>query len=90
MLSAGRMLVPSVVMNKITVEGIFLFDFSMPAALLRRKPLMRPPAKINIKDAASRQNGGKMRHLMSPLDFSTEELEELFDLANDIEQNPEK
>lgn len=31
-----------------------------------------------------------MRHLMSPLDFSTEELEKLFDLAHDIEQYPEK
>lgn len=31
-----------------------------------------------------------MRHLMSPLDFSTEELDKLFDLANDIEQNPSK
>ncbi len=31
-----------------------------------------------------------MRHLMSPLDFSVEELEKLFDKANDIEKNPEK
>lgn len=31
-----------------------------------------------------------MRHLMSPLDFSVEELDKLFDLANDIEKNPEK
>ncbi|MGN1350781.1 MAG: aspartate carbamoyltransferase [Anaerovoracaceae bacterium] len=31
-----------------------------------------------------------MRHLMSPLDFSVEELEELMDVANDIERNPEK
>ena len=31
-----------------------------------------------------------MRHLMSPLDFSVEELDQLLDLANDIEQNPEK
>lgn len=31
-----------------------------------------------------------MRHLMSPLDFSVEELNELLDLANDIEQNREK
>ncbi len=31
-----------------------------------------------------------MRHLMSPLDFTTKELDELFDLANDIEQNPRK
>ena len=28
-----------------------------------------------------------MRHLMSPLDFSIEELDQLFDLANDIEAN---
>ena len=25
---------------------------------------------------------------MSPLDFTTEELDKLFDLANDIEKNP--
>ena len=31
-----------------------------------------------------------MRHLMSPLDFSTEELDSLFDLAGDIEKNPAK
>lgn len=31
-----------------------------------------------------------MRHLMSPLDFTTEELDRLFDLANDIERNPKK
>lgn len=31
-----------------------------------------------------------MRHLMSPLDFSTEELNQLFNLANDIENNMEK
>ncbi len=31
-----------------------------------------------------------MRHLMSPLDFDTKELDELFDLARDIEVNPEK
>ena len=31
-----------------------------------------------------------MRHLMSPLDLSVEELEHLLDLANDIERNPEK
>lgn len=29
-----------------------------------------------------------MRHLMSPLDFTVEELDRLFDLANDIERNP--
>ena len=31
-----------------------------------------------------------MRHLMNPLDFSVEELERLFDLADDIERNPGK
>lgn len=31
-----------------------------------------------------------MRHLMSPLDFSVEELDELFNLAGRIEKNPEK
>ncbi|MBQ9929004.1 MAG: aspartate carbamoyltransferase [Lachnospiraceae bacterium] len=31
-----------------------------------------------------------MRHLMSPLDFSTEELDRLFDLAGDIERNMSK
>lgn len=31
-----------------------------------------------------------MRHLMSPLDFTVEELDQLFDLANDIENNPDK
>ncbi len=31
-----------------------------------------------------------MRHLMSPLDFSTTELDQLFDLANDIEAHMDK
>lgn len=31
-----------------------------------------------------------MRHLMSPLDFSVEELDKLMDLAGDIEANPQK
>lgn len=31
-----------------------------------------------------------MRHLMRPLDFTTEELDQIFDLANDIERNPVK
>lgn len=31
-----------------------------------------------------------MRHLMSPLDFSVEELDQLLNLANDIETNPKK
>ena len=31
-----------------------------------------------------------MRHLMSPLDFSVEEVEKVLDLASDIEKNPAK
>lgn len=31
-----------------------------------------------------------MRHLMSPLDFTVEELDNLFNLAGDIEKNPDK
>ena len=31
-----------------------------------------------------------MRHILSPLDFSVEELDKLLDLANDIEAHPEK
>ena len=30
-----------------------------------------------------------MRHLMNPMDFSVEELNRLFDLAQDIEQHPD-
>jgi len=36
------------------------------------------------------RNEEDMRHLMSPMDFSVEELEQLFDLASSIEQNPAK
>ena len=36
------------------------------------------------------QNGGTMKHLMSPLDFTTKELDDLFDLANDMERYPSK
>ena len=31
-----------------------------------------------------------MRHLLNPLDFSVDEIDQLLDLASDIEQNPEK
>ncbi len=31
-----------------------------------------------------------MKHLISPLDFSVNELDQIFDLANDIEKNPKK
>ena len=31
-----------------------------------------------------------MRHLLSPLDFSVEEIDRLLDLANDMERNPSK
>ena len=31
-----------------------------------------------------------MKHLISPLDFTTQELDRLFDLAADIEKNPDR
>ena len=31
-----------------------------------------------------------MRHLLNPLDFSVEEINQLLDLASDIEANPAK
>lgn len=31
-----------------------------------------------------------MRHLMSPLDFTVEELDKMMDIAADIEKNPGK
>ena len=36
------------------------------------------------------KNGKILRHLMTPLDFSVEELNKLFDLAEDIKNNPDK
>ena len=32
----------------------------------------------------------QMRHLLNPLDFSVEEIDQLLDLASDIEANPAK
>mgnify|MGYP001291867690 FL=1 len=31
-----------------------------------------------------------MRHLLNPLDFSVGEIEQLLDLASDIEKNPDR
>lgn len=39
---------------------------------------------------AEKGKGISMRHLMSPLDLSVEELDKILDLANDIEAHPEK
>ena len=36
------------------------------------------------------KNGKILRHLMTPLDFSVEELNKLFDLAEEIKNNPDK
>jgi aspartate carbamoyltransferase catalytic subunit len=36
------------------------------------------------------QGGFLMKHLISPLDLSVEELDQLLDLAQDIEANPKK
>jgi len=41
-----------------------------------------------LRDIRRCRNEEIMRHLMSPLDFTTEELDNLFDLATSIEQNP--
>ena len=38
------------------------------------------------KIAAQKRGNEKMRHLMNPLDFSVEELDKLFALADDIEK----
>lgn len=46
--------------------------------------------KSHIQSTRNAERGKHMRHLMSPLDFTTEELDKLFDLANDIEAHPEK
>lgn len=48
--------------------------------------------KIRKKEPAGpvRYRREKMRHLMNPLDFSVEELDQLLTLANDIEKNPDK
>ena len=35
------------------------------------------------------KNGKPLRHMMTPLDFSSEELERLFDLASDIKEHPD-
>ena len=35
------------------------------------------------------KNGKPLRHMMTPLDFSSEELERLFDLASDIKAHPD-
>jgi len=47
---------------------------------------MPDQSKISLRLFLRREK--TMRHLMSPLDFTTEELDRLFDLANDIERNP--
>ena len=47
-------------------------------------------SNIEFMPAKGGQGGVTMKHLMSPLDFTIEELETLFNLARDIEQNPAK
>ena len=47
------------------------------------------PAKA-VAFCSAKQRRIYMRHLMSPLDFSVDELDKLLDLANDIEKYPNK
>src|SRR5699024_12377898 len=46
--------------------------------------------QIRLSDNCISRRRLFMRHLMSPLDFSVEELDNLLDLAQDIEANPAK
>ena len=46
--------------------------------------------QIRLSDSCISRRRLFMRHLMSPLDFSVEELDNLLDLAQDIEANPAK
>lgn len=48
-----------------------------------------PSAFYETENIAIKE-GDNMRHLISPLDFTTEELEQLFELASSIERNPAK
>lgn len=45
---------------------------------------------IDLYARRNAQMGINMRHLMSSMDFSVEELDQLFDLANDIEKHMDK
>ena len=43
-----------------------------------------------LKSLPVKKEETELRHLMSPLDFSVEELYKLMELAGDIEKNPEQ
>lgn len=51
---------------------------------------MQENNNIYLSVRQSGQMGVFMRHLMSPLDFSVAELDQILDLANDVEKNPTK
>ncbi len=61
-------------------------ETQMPA----RKCRTAQPCNSALKKNGSAEMRLAMQHLMSPLDFTTQELDKLFDLANDIERNPAK
>lgn len=57
---------------------------------MTRKSKVLPSAFLRFMTTYRKGRVSTMRHLMSPLDFTTEELDRLFDLANDIERQPRK
>ena len=70
-------------MMRIVSDTLSPLDAEEDAA--SEKPMTRPPST-----RITERKGIPMRHLMSPLDFTPKELDQLFDLANDIERSPSK
>lgn len=60
---------------QLSMYGVFSLEFTLW--------LLYDSKNVTIKEE-------NMRHLMSPLDFSVDELDKLLDLADDIEKNPQK
>ena len=65
-------------------------DIWMRIFLELYNPLLYDKKNCGCRKRIREDGEKKMRHLMSPLDFSVEELDKLLDLANDIEKNPDK
>ena len=56
--------------------------------VLTGKYFCRPVRTNSISESTTKEN--QMRHLLNPLDFSVGEIEQLLDLASDIEKNPDR
>ena len=74
--------------NKYELCKLYRFRTSMFAAKSSIFPLVI--FSHPLYDSKNPERRTSMRHLMSPLDLSVEELDELLALANDIEHNPVK